>query len=324
MTQLKDHLDETGAALRQAAKAAAVAGSEGGAAKAASGAKAASEKDDRRSRREGAHRRRVLRGLHLGLHHLLLLPGAVPRPERAHQQDHRHAPQPGARPGRVPGRGATRLPQYRELEPVGCGQPEPGQLGQGSRRPGRRYGRSGRIPVLGRVRRFVRRPQPEGQQGHRRLASGSRRHLLDPRQQGEVLRLPGPAEEHRRPRGLGLLAAYVSGYIRTIPAPGAAPLEGADASHAWMSLWCGESHGSIDLDPTNAILVENDHVVIAVGRDYADVSPIDGVIFSAGRQKLDVSVSVTPVTPRSAGKRKSLTLVLKEPPQAASRMTVVG
>lgn len=96
-------------------------------------------------------------------------------------------------------------------------------------------------------------------------------------------------------RGLGLPAAYVSGYIRTIPAPGAAPLEGADASHAWISLWCGRDFGWLDLDPTNAMLVENEHIVIAVGRDYADVSPIDGVILSAGRQKLDVSVSVTPV-----------------------------
>lgn len=96
-------------------------------------------------------------------------------------------------------------------------------------------------------------------------------------------------------RGIGLPAAYVSGYIRTIPPPGCAPLEGADASHAWISLWCGERDGWIDIDPTNAILVENDHVVIAVGRDYADVSPIDGVIFAAGRQKLDVSVSVTPL-----------------------------
>jgi transglutaminase-like putative cysteine protease len=96
-------------------------------------------------------------------------------------------------------------------------------------------------------------------------------------------------------RGLGLPAAYVSGYIRTIPPPGAAPLEGADASHAWISLWCGREFGWLDIDPTNAMLVENDHVVIAVGRDYADVSPIDGVIVGAGRQKLDVSVTVAPV-----------------------------
>jgi transglutaminase-like putative cysteine protease len=96
-------------------------------------------------------------------------------------------------------------------------------------------------------------------------------------------------------RGIGLPAAYVSGYIRTIPPPGCAPLEGADASHAWISLWCGERHGWLDIDPTNAILVGNDHIVTAVGRDYADVSPIDGVIFVAGRQKLDVSVSVTPL-----------------------------
>lgn len=96
-------------------------------------------------------------------------------------------------------------------------------------------------------------------------------------------------------RGLGLPAAYVSGYIRTIPPPGAAPLDGADASHAWISLWCGREFGWLDLDPTNAMLIENDHIVIAIGRDYADVSPIDGVFFSAGRQKLDVCVNVTPL-----------------------------
>lgn len=96
-------------------------------------------------------------------------------------------------------------------------------------------------------------------------------------------------------RGLGLPAAYVSGYIRTIPPPGAVKLEGADASHAWISVWCGREFGWLGVDPTNAILALNDHVVIARGRDYADVSPIDGVIFAAGKQKLDVRVSVTPI-----------------------------
>ncbi len=78
-------------------------------------------------------------------------------------------------------------------------------------------------------------------------------------------------------RGLGLPAGYVSGYIRTIPPPGQKRLEGADASHAWVSVWCGLEFGWLDLDPTNAIMVGDDHIVVAVGRDYADVSPIDGV-----------------------------------------------
>lgn len=93
-------------------------------------------------------------------------------------------------------------------------------------------------------------------------------------------------------RGLGLPASYVSGYLRTIPAPGQERLEGADSTHAWVSVWCGPEFGWFDLDPTNALTVGNDHIVIAVGRDYADVSPIDGVILAAGNQDLDVSVDV--------------------------------
>lgn len=96
-------------------------------------------------------------------------------------------------------------------------------------------------------------------------------------------------------RGLGLPAAYVSGYIRTIPPPGKPRLEGADASHAWVSVWCGEEFGWQDLDPTNALQVGNDHIVLAVGRDYTDVSPIYGVIVGSGGQKLSVSVDVAPV-----------------------------
>ncbi len=96
-------------------------------------------------------------------------------------------------------------------------------------------------------------------------------------------------------RGIGIPAAYVSGYIRTIPPPGKPRLEGADASHAWVSVWCGDEFGWHDLDPTNALHVGNDHIVLAVGRDYADVSPIDGVILGSGGQKLAVSVDVAPV-----------------------------
>jgi transglutaminase-like putative cysteine protease len=93
-------------------------------------------------------------------------------------------------------------------------------------------------------------------------------------------------------RGLGLPAAYVSGYLRTIPPPGRPRLQGADATHAWVSLWCGEGLGWIGFDPTNDILVENDHIVLAVGRDFSDVSPVDGIIVGSRKQKLAVAVDV--------------------------------
>ena len=93
-------------------------------------------------------------------------------------------------------------------------------------------------------------------------------------------------------RGLGLPAAYVSGYLRTIPPPGKPRLQGADATHAWVSLWCGEGLGWVGFDPTNDILVENDHIVLAVGRDFSDVSPVDGIIVGSRKQKLAVAVDV--------------------------------
>jgi len=96
-------------------------------------------------------------------------------------------------------------------------------------------------------------------------------------------------------RGLGLPAAYVSGYIRTIPPPGEKRLEGADASHAWVMLWCGPETGWIGLDPTNNLVVADDHIVTAFGRDYADVSPMDGVLIGPGSQKVGVAVDVIPV-----------------------------
>ncbi len=96
-------------------------------------------------------------------------------------------------------------------------------------------------------------------------------------------------------RGLGLPAAYVSGYIHTKPPPGRPRLQGADATHAWVSLWCGPQLGWIGLDPTNGIPVGPDHIVLAAGRDYADVSPVDGVILGSGAQKLQVAVDVVPV-----------------------------
>jgi transglutaminase-like putative cysteine protease len=95
-------------------------------------------------------------------------------------------------------------------------------------------------------------------------------------------------------RGIGLPAGYVSGYIRTIPPPGKKRLEGADAMHAWVSLWCGEEHGWIDLDPTNDMLIGNDHIILAKGRDYADISPVSGIVLGASDQAIDVQVDVVP------------------------------
>jgi transglutaminase-like putative cysteine protease len=95
-------------------------------------------------------------------------------------------------------------------------------------------------------------------------------------------------------RGIGLPAAYVSGYLRSAPRTDATRLQGADAMHAWVFLWCGSATGWIGLDPTNAVLASEGHVMLAIGRDYTDVAPMDGVIFGSGGQRIDVSVSVTP------------------------------
>ncbi|MDR3423339.1 MAG: transglutaminase family protein [Xanthobacteraceae bacterium] len=95
-------------------------------------------------------------------------------------------------------------------------------------------------------------------------------------------------------RGIGLPAAYVSGYLRSAPRTDAARLQGADAMHAWVLVWCGSHAGWVGLDPTNAIVASDEHVVLAVGRDYTDVAPMDGVVFGSGEQRIDVAVSVTP------------------------------
>jgi transglutaminase-like putative cysteine protease len=97
-------------------------------------------------------------------------------------------------------------------------------------------------------------------------------------------------------RGIGLPAAYVSGYLRTTRPTGAPQLHGADAMHAWVSVWCGAKAGWIGFDPTNDMLASDEHIVLAIGRDYTDVAPMDGVIVAAGEQRMDVAVSVNPVT----------------------------
>jgi transglutaminase-like putative cysteine protease len=97
-------------------------------------------------------------------------------------------------------------------------------------------------------------------------------------------------------RAVGLPARYVSGYLETQPPPGREKLEGADASHAWASVFV-PGHGWLDLDPTNDTVPDDRYVVTAWGRDYSDVAPIKGVIYSTGlTQELVVAVDVVRLT----------------------------
>ncbi|THH34865.1 transglutaminase family protein [Aliishimia ponticola] len=96
-------------------------------------------------------------------------------------------------------------------------------------------------------------------------------------------------------RGIGIPAGYVSGFLRTVPPPGQKRMEGADAMHAWVRAWCGTDMGWIEYDPTNAIMVEDDHIIVAYGRDYSDVSPVRGVMRSSGGHDTKHYVDVLPV-----------------------------
>lgn len=98
-------------------------------------------------------------------------------------------------------------------------------------------------------------------------------------------------------RSVGLPASYVSGYIETDPPPGEVKSIGADASHAWCSVWTGPSDdggGWLDLDPTNDQVPPTRHVTVGWGRDYADVAPVRGVVLGPNsNQLMDVAVDVT-------------------------------
>ncbi|HQZ11590.1 MAG TPA: transglutaminase family protein [Devosia sp.] len=96
-------------------------------------------------------------------------------------------------------------------------------------------------------------------------------------------------------RGVGIPAAYVSGFLRTIPPKGKPRLEGADAMHAWVRVWCGVHTGWVEFDPTNAMLAGADHITIGHGRDYADISPIVGVLRTSGGHETKQSVDVVRV-----------------------------
>ncbi|SEQ33772.1 Transglutaminase-like enzyme, putative cysteine protease [Hyunsoonleella jejuensis] len=94
-------------------------------------------------------------------------------------------------------------------------------------------------------------------------------------------------------RSVGLAARYVSGYIETLPPPGQEKLIGTDASHAWFSVYI-PNFGWVDFDPTNNQIPSNQHIVVSYGRDYYDVPPLKGVIFSTGKNKLKVAVDIRP------------------------------
>ncbi|ARO13699.1 transglutaminase [Ketogulonicigenium robustum] len=96
-------------------------------------------------------------------------------------------------------------------------------------------------------------------------------------------------------RDLGIPAGYVSGLLRTQPPPGQPRLEGADAMHAWVGVWCGQDMGWMEFDPTNAVQVGTDHISVAWGRDYSDVAPVKGVLRLSGAQSAAQSVDVVPL-----------------------------
>ncbi|WP_375197980.1 transglutaminase domain-containing protein [Sphingobium sp.] len=95
-------------------------------------------------------------------------------------------------------------------------------------------------------------------------------------------------------RWFGLPAAYVSGYLRTDPPAGMPRLVGADAMHAWVMLWCGPARGWIGFDPTNGVIAGDGHLFVAMGRDYADVAPMDGLFVGGSGQSVQVMVDVMP------------------------------
>ncbi|MCB0685515.1 MAG: transglutaminase family protein [Saprospiraceae bacterium] len=92
-------------------------------------------------------------------------------------------------------------------------------------------------------------------------------------------------------RSLGLAAKYISGYIETIPAPGQKKLKGADASHAWLAIYVPDL-GWVEFDPTNNLMVNQQHIRVATGRDFKDVVPMKGIVYSSGTHKLKVAVDV--------------------------------
>jgi transglutaminase-like putative cysteine protease len=92
-------------------------------------------------------------------------------------------------------------------------------------------------------------------------------------------------------RSLGLAVRYVSGYVRTRPRPGQQRLSGADASHAWISVFC-PLQGWADFDPTNGCAISDSYITLAWGRDYHDVSPVKGIVLGPAESTMSVAVNV--------------------------------
>jgi transglutaminase-like putative cysteine protease len=103
-------------------------------------------------------------------------------------------------------------------------------------------------------------------------------------------------------RTLGLAVRYVSGYLLTRPPVGRPKLVGADASHAWISVWTPE-YGWVDFDPTNNLTPKEEHIALAFGRDFQDVSPVAGVLLGGGEHEVEVAVDVNPVAASSSPAR---------------------
>ena len=97
-------------------------------------------------------------------------------------------------------------------------------------------------------------------------------------------------------RAVGLAARYVSGYLLTRPPPGKPRLIGADASHAWVSVYApGTEYDWVDFDPTNNLLPDTEHVTLSFGRDFSDISPLRGIILGGGGAEPEVAVTVVPL-----------------------------
>jgi transglutaminase-like putative cysteine protease len=119
-------------------------------------------------------------------------------------------------------------------------------------------------------------------------------------------------------RALGLAARYVSGYLVTRPPPGKPRLVGADASHAWLAVWV-PGHDWIPFDPTNDVVPGEQHITVAWGRDFSDVTPVRGVIMGGGRHDLWVSVDVSPGGPAREARATEDTVVLPPDLPGAAR-----
>jgi transglutaminase-like putative cysteine protease len=169
---------------------------------------------------------------------------------------------------------------------------------------------SPRVPILEALRAYAEPSFPAGRPLFQAVRELVGRIHADFRYDGSATEVHTPVEDVLRDRrgvcqdfahvaigclrSLGLPARYVSGYLLTRPPPGRPKLVGADASHAWFATFA-PGHGWLDFDPTNDLLPADEHVTVAFGRDYDDVTPIRGVILGGGAHELAVSVDVDPV-----------------------------